>query len=51
MGIQMASAYIGTTLMPPLFGKIASFSIFPYFIGAVLLINIFMIEMLNSSKH
>ncbi|GMO51535.1 MAG: MFS transporter [Termitinemataceae bacterium] len=41
MGIQMASAYIGTTLMPPLFGWIASylsFNIFPIFIGVILII-------------
>jgi fucose permease len=47
MGIQMASAYIGTTLMPPLFGKIAvytGFSIFPLFIGVILLIKILMVE-------
>ncbi|MDR2149234.1 MAG: MFS transporter [Spirochaetaceae bacterium] len=47
MGIQMASAYIGTTLMPPLFGRIAvstGFSLFPFFIGLVLLLKIFMVE-------
>jgi fucose permease len=50
MGIQMASAYIGTTFMPPLFGRIASytgFTIFPFFIGIVLALNIIMIELLN----
>jgi fucose permease len=50
MGIQMASAYIGTTFMPPLFGRIAShigFNIFPFFIGAVLILNIVMIEIVN----
>jgi fucose permease len=50
MGIQMASAYIGTTFMPPLFGRIASylsFKFFPFFIGAVLLLNIVMVELLN----
>jgi fucose permease len=50
MGIQMASAYIGTTLMPPLFGKIASyigFNIFPIFIGIVLVIKITMTGILN----
>jgi fucose permease len=50
MGIQMASAYIGTTFMPPLFGRIVSFlsfSIFPLFIGVILLINILMVELLN----
>ena len=50
MGIQMASAYIGTTLMPPLFGRLAAhihFNIFPIFIGIVLIIKIIMVETLN----
>jgi fucose permease len=47
MGIQMASAYIGTTLMPPVFGRLASyisFNIFPLFIGVILIIKIMMVE-------
>jgi fucose permease len=50
MGIQMASAYIGTTLMPPIFGRLASytgFGIFPVFIGIILVINVIMTEILN----
>jgi fucose permease len=50
MGIQMASAYIGTTFMPPLFGQITSFinfKIFPLFIGGILILNIIMVEILN----
>jgi fucose permease len=50
MGIQMASAYIGSTFMPPLFGRIASFlnfKIFPLFIGAILLLNIIMVELVS----
>jgi fucose permease len=50
MGIQMASAYIGTTLMPILFGWLAShlsFTIFPIFIGIMLVIKIFMVEVAN----
>jgi fucose permease len=50
MGIQMASAYIGTTFMPPLFGRITSylsFKTFPFFIGGVLLLNILMVELVN----
>jgi fucose permease len=50
MGIQMASAYIGTTFMPPLFGRITScfgFNIFPLFIGGILILNIIMVELLN----
>jgi fucose permease len=47
IGIQMATAYIGITLMPPLFGWIAShttFSIFPVFIGGILVLKISMAE-------
>jgi len=50
MGIQMGSAYIGTALMPPIFGRMAShmsFSIFPIFIGMILIIKIIMVEVLN----
>jgi fucose permease len=50
MGIQMGSAYIGTTLMPPVFGWMASylsFNIFPVFIGIILIIKIIMVETLN----
>ncbi|MDR2924143.1 MAG: MFS transporter [Treponema sp.] len=50
IGMQMASAYIGTTFMPPLFGKMASyfgFTFFPLFIGVILILNIVMIELLN----
>jgi fucose permease len=50
MGIQMASAYAGTTLMPPLFGQTAAhwgFNLFPPFIGLILLIKIIMTEVLN----
>jgi len=50
MGIQMASAYIGTTLMPPIFGRLATqtgFFIFPLFIALILVIKIIMVEILN----
>jgi fucose permease len=50
IGIQMASAYIGTTLMPPIFGQLASqasFNIFPIFIGIILILKIIMTEKLN----
>jgi len=50
IGIQMASAYIGTTIMPPIFGRLASymsFNIFPVFIGIILIIKIIMVEVLN----
>lgn len=44
IGVQMASAYTGTCLMPPLFGLIANYisiSLFPVFVGAILVIMIF----------
>jgi fucose permease len=50
MGIQMASAYIGTTFMPPLFGRMTSylgFIFFPIFIGGILILNVIMVELLN----
>jgi fucose permease len=50
IGIQMASAYIGTTLMPPIFGRIASqtnFNILPVFIGIILILKIITVEILN----
>ena len=54
IGIQMASAYVGTTIMPPIFGKIASimsFKILPFFIGIILVINIIMVESLNRKTN
>jgi fucose permease len=50
MGIQMASAYMGATLMPPLFGRIASnigFTIFPLSMGVLLILKIVMTELLH----
>jgi fucose permease len=50
MGIQTASAYIGATFVPPLFGRVAAhigFGIFPFFLGIILIINIIMVEILN----
>jgi len=54
MGIQMASAYIGTTFMPPLFGQITSFfgfNVFPLFIGGILTLNIIMVELVNKKVN
>lgn len=45
VGIQMAAAYTGSTVMPPLFGLLAqkiSLALYPWFLGAFLLITIFM---------
>jgi fucose permease len=50
MGMQMASAYIGITLMPFLIGKIASFTGYGFLLGflAILLLLIFgMTSMMN----
>jgi len=50
MGIQMGSAYVGTTIMPLVFGwftSFTSFKIFPVFIGLILVFNIILIETVN----
>lgn len=47
IGIQMASAYAGSTFMPPLFGLLAGkigLNILPLFIGFFFVLMIFMIE-------
>ena len=49
MGVQMGCAYIGSSVMPPIFGwfaSIFSFSIFPYVIGAILIVKIFLVDSL-----
>ena len=48
IGIQMASAYIGSTFMPPVFGLLgnhASFRILPFFLAFFVILMIIMIEM------
>ncbi|GHV04613.1 MFS transporter [Spirochaetia bacterium] len=50
IGIQMATAYIGIMVMPPLFGWAAShtnFIIFPIVIGVILILKIVMTETVN----
>lgn len=50
MGIQMASAYMGTTLMPPLFGLIAehvTITLMPIFLAAIIVLMIVMVEKMN----
>ena len=47
VGVQMASAYIGSCLMPPLFGFLArhvAIALFPFYLLAVLLLMVFMHE-------
>ncbi len=50
MGLQMAFAYIGSTLFPPLFGVIASHTsvkIFPYFLMICVLVMLLASELLQ----
>ena len=51
IGVQMASAYLGTCLMPPLFGLIAnhiSTGLFPWYLMMILVAMTVMHEQLNS---
>lgn len=53
IGVQMASAYVGTLLMPPLFGLIAqhiNISLYPVYIFVVLILMIVMNEALLRKK-
>jgi len=50
VGIQMASAYVGSTFMPPVFGLIAnhiSIALYPYFMAAFAVLMLVMTERLN----
>lgn len=50
IGIQMAAAYTGSTLMPPLFGFIAtqtSLSLFPFYLAIFAVLLLVMTEKLN----
>ena len=50
IGVQMASAYVGTCLMPPIFGLIAnhiSIALFPVYIMALLILMVIMHELLS----
>ncbi|MCL2273245.1 MAG: MFS transporter, partial [Treponema sp.] len=50
MGIQMACAFTGALIVPPLFGGFTSFTgfmIYPVFIGIFLSVNIVMFEIFN----
>lgn len=50
MGIQMATAYVGSTFMPPLFGalaKLAGFSLLPYFLLILIIIMLVTSEQVN----
>lgn len=53
IGVQMASAYIGNCLMPPLFGIIANhttIAIFPYYLLLILILMGYMHEVLQKRK-
>lgn len=50
VGIQMASAYVGSTFMPPLFGLLAeniSISLYPLFLGFFAMLMLIATQMLN----
>lgn len=56
LGVQMASAYVGTCLMPPLFGLLAnkiSVALLPIFLFIVLVLMVLMFELLtkNAKSH
>ncbi|MGN0288603.1 MAG: MFS transporter [Lachnospiraceae bacterium] len=54
IGVQMASAYIGTCLMPPLFGLIAnhiSIRLLPLYLLILLTLMVYMHEMLERKVH
>ena len=50
IGIQMASAYVGSTFVPPLFGLLAgtfTIRLYPWYLAAFLLLLVFMSERVN----
>ncbi len=50
VGMQMASAYIGSTFMPPVFGLLAQYadiSLYPFYLGFFALLTLVMTEALN----
>lgn len=56
VGLQMASAYLGSTIMPPIFGAIAQYidmSLFPFYLLLMLLLMFALSENLNRTilKH
>ncbi len=54
IGVQMASAYVGTLAVPPLFGLLAqniSIALYPFFLLAILLVMISMHEKLVAATH
>ena len=54
IGVQMASAYVGSLSAPPIFGLIAnhiSASLLPIYLGIILVVMIMMCERLNRKSH
>lgn len=54
IGVQMASAYVGTCIMPPIFGLIANYisvGFFPIFLLAILIVMAIMHEVLKKKTH
>lgn len=50
IGVQMASAYVGICVMPPIFGILArhiTASLLPWYLGGILVVMIIMCEKLN----
>ena len=50
IGMQMAFAYVGTTLMPPLFGalvEITSIKLYPFYLLVITILMVWMVEKLN----
>ncbi|MBQ6718825.1 MAG: MFS transporter [Oscillospiraceae bacterium] len=50
IGVQMASAYVGICVMPPVFGLLARYitaSLLPWYLGGILVVMIAMCERLN----
>ena len=50
IGVQMAAAYTGTCLIPPLFGLLAQYvsvALYPLFMAAILILMIVMSELLH----
>lgn len=54
IGVQMASAYVGTCIMPPIFGLIANHitvSLFPIYLLIILIFMILMYALLNKKTN
>ena len=53
VGVQMASAYCGSTLAPPLFGLVAQYihiGLYPYYMALFLVVMLLMTERINKRE-